>query len=144
MVFLLFSGRSISKGAIMETTLVIIKPDAIERGLIGRIIQRFEDKYLRITGIALLKKDDTWYKKMYGHVPEDVFKNMKEFLSNPLIGLTIVGEGAVEQVKAIVGKDIPYPGTIRGDFGLENMYNCVHCSDSATQAEKEINWFFYE
>jgi nucleoside-diphosphate kinase len=119
---------------------VIIKPDAQERGLIGRIISRIEDKYLRITGAALLQKDDEWYGKMYPHLRlhgDMVYDDNKIFmLSAPLLGLVVVGEDAVYAVREIVA-------VIRHDFAtLPCRYNCIHASTE--NAEQEISLFFGE
>jgi len=138
----------------MERTLVIIKPDAQERGLIGRIISRFEDKYLRIVGMAMLQKDEAWVKEFYPHLLNpvidptgDILKNMIELMTSvPLIGMILAEDKAVQIVRALVGECLYNdPGTIRGDFAtLPVRYNCVHASDSVENAEKEIALFFGE
>ncbi len=131
----------------MEKTLVIIKPDAVERGLIGRIISRLEDKYLRIIGLVLVKKDESWYDLMYPHLKEtpDIYEANKKFmLSSPLIGVALVGNDAVRIVRNLIG-NLECPGTVRGDFGtIPERFNCIHASDSIEQAEKEIQWFFQQ
>lgn len=128
----------------IERTLVIIKPDAQERGLIGRIISRFEDKNYRVIGTLLTYKDSVWYDKMYNHLNGNIYKlNMEFMLAAPLLGLVLSGEDVVFQVRNIVGANSEVPGTIRGDFGsVVKRYNCVHASDSVEQADKEIAWFF--
>ena len=122
-----------------ETTLVIIKPDAQERGLIGRIIGRIEDKYLRIMGAALLSKGEEWYEKMYPHLKSNkqIYENNRYFLlSAPLFGLVVGGEDAVAVVRELVAD-------IRHDFAsLPKRYNCIHASTE--NAEQEIKWFFQE
>jgi nucleoside-diphosphate kinase len=129
-------------GLIMdEHTLVIIKPDAQERGLIGRIISRFEDKYLRVTGALLTYKDEEWYEAMYPHLhnyPDNVFEKNRDFLlTSPLLGLVISGPEAVKVVKRIAT-------SIRDDYAtIPQRYNCIHSSDPG-QAEKEITLFFGE
>lgn len=123
-----------------ERTLVIIKPDAQERGLIGRIISRIEDKYLRITGAALLQKDEEWYEKMYPHLRlcgGMVYDDNKVFmLGAPLFGLVVGGEDAVAVVREIVADIRHYFAT------LPRRYNCIHASTE--NAEQEISLFFGE
>lgn len=129
----------------IEETFVIIKPDSIDRGIIGKIISRFEDKNLKITSIFSRVKDDNWYRSMYPHRAKD--KEMEMFLTDTLlIGIVLVGFDAIRVVRQMVGAtDSSYaqPGTIRGDFGRTDriMYNCVHASDSTENVIGELALF---
>jgi nucleoside-diphosphate kinase len=129
----------------MERTLVIIKPDAVERGLVGRIISRFEDKYFRIVSILMVQKDEKWVREMYPHLSDYILKDMIEFMTAaPIIGLIVVGNNVVSMVRSMVGPTFDaLPGTIRGDFGTYPIrFNCVHASDSIDNAEREIKLFY--
>jgi len=131
----------------MEKTLVIIKPDAINRGLIGRIISRFEDKDFKIKRIESRFKNAAWCKLMYSHLPQNTFLDQCCFMcTNILIGIKLEGPHAVQTVRRMVGctdSTEALSGTIRGDFGtLPIRYNCVHASDSIENAERELELFF--
>jgi len=131
----------------METTLVLIKPDAVERGLIGRIIARFEEKGLRITGMKMLKADKTLLAEHYAHLKEEPFfpKIVEFMMSAPIIALCIEGLEAVNVVRALCGvtkSREAAPGTIRGDLAMSIRSNLVHASDSLETAERELRRFF--
>jgi len=132
----------------MEKTLVIIKPDAIRRGLIGRIISRFEDKDFIIKRIESRTKSITWCKLMYPHLIEmATFNKLSTFMTaNPLIGIELEGYNIVKVIRKMLGCTNSMdadPGTIRGDFGLWPIrYNCVHASDSIENAGRELELFF--
>ncbi len=133
----------------VSKTFVIIKPDAISRGLIGRIISRFEDKQLKIIAIEMKQQDYTWCQLHYQHILGPVYVDLEEFmLSGPLIGIVLQGPNVVDTVRNMVGEtDSLYvvPGTIRGDFGTYPMrYNIVHVSDSYEAVRREIHLFFSE
>lgn len=129
-------------------TFVMIKRDAIVRGLIGRIISRFEDADLDIINIRMCRKNGTWFAKMYGHLEGSVYRDMLEFMTmGPIIGISVSGARTVERVRKIVGVTDSVQsaiGTIRGDFGngVALRYNCVHASDSEENADKEIEFFW--
>jgi len=131
----------------VQQTLVLCKPDAVQRGLIGRIIARFEEKGLKIVGLRMLRVDEelarTHYKE---HAAKDFFPELAAFItSSPIVALAIEGKNAVEVVRKIMGVTNPQnatPGTIRGDFGLNLTMNLVHGSDSLASAEREIELFF--
>ncbi|MEE9548729.1 MAG: nucleoside-diphosphate kinase [Nitrosomonadaceae bacterium] len=134
----------------VSKTFVIIKPDAISRGLIGKIISRFEDKFLEIVAIEMKQKDETWCQLHYGHLTGDIYLSLEEFmLMGPLIGIVLRGPDAIDTVRRMAGPTnslSAIPGTIRGDFGTHPMrYNIVHAAaDSHEAVEREIKLFFGE
>lgn len=131
----------------MSRTLIIIKPDAIKRKLIGKIISRLEDADLKITRMEMKQKNSEWFEEMYPHLEGEVYQKMREFITyTPLIGIVLEGPYAVERIRRMIGNTssvLAAPGTIRGDFGSHPIrYNCVHASDSVDEVEKEIALFF--
>jgi len=132
-----------------QRTLVLCKPDAVQRGLVGRIISRFEDKGLKIAGIKMVRVDDELASKHYAeHVEKPFYGELRGFVtSSPLVAMAIEGDNAVEVVRGLMGVTNPQnaaPGTIRGDFGLNLTKNLVHGSDSLASAEREVQLFFAE
>ncbi|MCU0273544.1 MAG: nucleoside-diphosphate kinase [Acidimicrobiales bacterium] len=132
----------------MDRTLVICKPDAVERGLVGEIIARFERKGLRIVAAELRTLDpDTLARHYEEHVGKGFYADLVAFMSRSP-ALVMVLEGPADTfavVRTMMGATNPAgaaPGTIRGDFGLEMTENLVHGSDSAASAEREIGIFF--
>jgi len=131
----------------MERTLVILKPDAVQRRLIGRILARFEDKGLKLVGMKLVQITAEMAKQMYGeHEGEDFYKPLLEFVTAcPVVAIVWEGLDAVSIVRTLMGPtfgpDAP-AGTIRGDFGGSRRYNLIHGSDSPASAEREIGIFF--
>lgn len=128
-------------------TFVIIKPDSTKRGLIGRIISRFEDADFEIFSMRILQKDKTWFFRMYGHLSGSVYRDMENFmLSQPIVGIILKGRDAVNRARKMIGctdSSETDPGTIRGDFGSHPIrFNCVHASDSKEAVTKEILLFF--
>jgi len=133
----------------IQRTLVLCKPDAVQRGLVGRIIARFEDKGFKIAGMKLIRVDDELASKHYAeHVEKPFYGELRDFVtSSPLVAMAIEGENAVEVVRGLMGVTNPQiaaPGTIRGDFGLNLTKNLVHGSDSLASAEREVRLFFSE
>ena len=133
----------------VNETFVIIKPDAISRGLIGKIISRFENKFLEIVAIEMGQKDETWCQLHYFHILGAIYVALEDFmLSGPLIGIVLKGPHAVRTVQKMIGSTNSLsaePGTIRGDFGSHPIrYNIVHASDSPESVEREIRLFFGE
>lgn len=131
----------------METTLVLIKPDAVRRQLMGQIITHLENKGLLIIGAKLLIMDDHLAGMHYAeHVGKPFFPELVDFItSGPLLALAVYGSRAVMAVRVLVGATDPLqaaPGTIRGDLGLDRTRNLVHASDSSEAAEREIALFF--
>lgn len=131
----------------MERTLILIKPDAIQRGLIGRIISRFEEKGLKIAGIKFLNLSDELLVEHYSHIADKpFFGGTKRFMQQtPVVALCLEGLDVVETVRTLCGVTkarAAAPGTIRGDFGMSIQANLVHASDSLETAEKEVARFF--
>lgn len=131
----------------MERTLVLLKPDAIQRNMVGRIIGRLEDRGLKIAGLKMLHMDDEIANRHYeAHLDKPFYKGLKSFMtSSPLIAIAIEGINAVEAVRVMMGTTDPQqagPGTIRGDFGVDIGRNLVHGSDSISAAERELSIFF--
>jgi len=133
----------------METTLIILKPDAVQRGLVGRIISRFEDKGLQIVGCKLMRISpelaSTHYKD---HQGKPFYDGLVAFMtSSPVVVLAVRGVGAIGISRAMMGATFGSKadaGTIRGDFGVSNSFNLIHGSDSPEAAERELGLFFNE
>ncbi|MDX6326105.1 MAG: nucleoside-diphosphate kinase [Nocardioidaceae bacterium] len=128
-------------------TLVLLKPDAVRRGLVGRILARFEEKGLRVAALEQRTIDAALADRHYAeHVERDFYPPLREFVtSGPLVAMVLEGEEAVEVVRALNGATDgrkAAPGTIRGDFSLSNRENLVHGSDSAESAAREIALWF--
>lgn len=131
----------------MERTLILIKPDAIQRGLIGRIITRFEEKGLKIAGIKFLNLTDELLNEHYSHLADKpFFGGTKRFMQQtPVVALCLEGLDSVETVRTLCGVTkarAAQPGTLRGDFGMSIQANLVHASDSIETAGKEVARFF--
>jgi nucleoside-diphosphate kinase len=130
-----------------QRTLVLCKPDAVQRGLVGRIIARFERKGLKIAGMKMLTVDEGLASRHYAeHLEKAFYPELRDFItSSPVIAMAIEGENAVEVVRDLMGVTNPQdatPGTIRGDFGLNLTRNLVHGSDSLASAKREVGLFF--
>ncbi len=131
----------------MERTLILVKPDAMQRGLAGEVISRLERRGLKIVGMKLLHMDEALAKRHYGiHEGKPFFNDLVEYIiSSPIVAAVFEGTKAVELVRNTVGATNPLEsamGTIRGDFGMEIGRNLVHGSDSPENAQKEIDLFF--
>ncbi len=131
----------------MERTLLLIKPDAVERGLIGNIISRFEDKGLKITGIKMLRVDLALLEEHYSHLKDKpYFPRIVEFMmSAPIVAVCIEGIDSVSIARSMCGvtnSREASPGTIRGDMSMSIRSNLVHASDSIETAEIELKRFF--
>jgi nucleoside-diphosphate kinase len=130
-----------------EQTLVLVKPDGVQRGLVGEIIGRMERKGLRVHGLKMMQADEALARRHYAeHTEKPFFKGLSEFItSGPLVAMVLAGPNAVSNVRAMMGVTDPAksaPGTIRGDFGLTIGMNLVHGSDSPERALQEIEIFF--
>lgn len=130
-----------------ERTFVMIKPDAVKRGLIGEIISRFEKKGFRIIGLKMLKMSDEQAKNLYlPHKDKPFFNSLVEFAtSGPVVVLILEGNNAIDVVRLMIGATDARkaaPGTIRGDYGLDIQENIVHASDSKESFEREYRIFF--
>ena len=131
----------------MERTLILIKPDAMQRGLAGDILARFERRGLRLAALRLLKVDRATAQEHYAeHVGKPFFRGLVRYItSSPIIAAVYEGTNAVAAARQLMGSTRPTeatPGTIRADFGLEVGRNLVHGSDSVTSARREIAIFF--
>jgi len=131
----------------MEQTLIIIKPDGVNRGIIGEVVHRFERKGLKIVGIKMDHLKDEILDIHYGHHKDKPFFTMlKNFMkSAPALLVVLEGNNAVEVVRMMAGATTGYeaaPGTIRGDYSMSHQHNIIHASDSVENAQKEISRFF--
>ena len=131
----------------MERTLILVKPDAIERRLGGAIIERLEKAGLKLVGLRMLKMDNALGERHYAvHAGKAFFKDLIAYItSTPIIAAVFEGEGAVELARKTMGSTDPAkaaPGTIRRDFGQDIQRNSVHGSDSPQTAATEIKTFF--
>ncbi len=131
----------------MERTLVIIKPDGVNRALIGEIIHRIERKGLKIIGMKMEHLEDNKLAKHYEeHKEKDFYESLVEFMKeSPTVLMVVEGYKAIEAVRMLAGETYGLesdPGTIRGDFSMSLQYNVVHASDSQESAKEEINNFF--
>jgi nucleoside-diphosphate kinase len=131
-----------------ERTFVMVKPDGVQRGLIGDIVSRFEDRGLKLVAGKFMKIDDELAREHYAeHVDKPFFGDLAEFItSGPVFAMVWEGQDAVAQVRTMMGETDPAesaPGTIRGDFGLDLGRNVIHGSDTEEgSAEREIGLFF--
>ena len=131
----------------MERTLILIKPDAIGRGIIGKIITRFEEKGLKLAGIKLLKLTDALLNEHYSHLADKpFFGGTKRFMQlTPVIAICLEGLDCVETTRRLCGitkAREAAPGTIRGDWAMSVQANLVHASDSIETAKQEVKRFF--
>ncbi|HIE17173.1 MAG TPA: nucleoside-diphosphate kinase [Dehalococcoidia bacterium] len=131
----------------MERSLVLIKPDAMQRRLAGTIISRLERRGLRLVALKMLHMDKSLAQRHYAvHKGKPFFDDLVEFITSaPIIAAVFEGENAIEAIRQTMGATDPLkatPGSLRGDFGLDIQCNLVHGSDSAESAEKEISLFF--
>jgi nucleoside-diphosphate kinase len=132
-----------------EQTLVLIKPDAFQRCLVGEIISRLERKGLRMQAARLMQMDEEMGSRHYAdHKGKDFFGPTVEFMTSaPVMAMVWQGRMAIEVVRKLAGKTNSAeaePGTIRGDLALSHRYNLIHASDSPESAEREIGLFFPE
>jgi len=131
----------------MQRTLVILKPDAIQRALVGRILARFEAKGLRLVALKMVALPRAAAERLYApHKGKDFYEPLVRFVtSGPSVLVCLEGKGAVAAVRKMLGATFgpdADPGTVRGDFGVSNRFNLAHASDSPETAAKEIALFF--
>ncbi|WP_347347689.1 nucleoside-diphosphate kinase [Nigerium sp.] len=131
----------------VEQTLVLIKPDAVARGLVGAVLSRYEAKRLAIVAMELRTIDGEFADRHYAeHVEQPWYPPLREFVtSGPLVALVLAGSRAIEAVRALNGATDGVkaaPGSLRGDFALSNRENIVHASDSPESAAREIALWF--
>ncbi|MBK8021711.1 MAG: nucleoside-diphosphate kinase [Chloroflexi bacterium] len=131
----------------MERTLIIVKPDAVQRGLSGEIIRRFEQRGLKLVGMKFMQVPRELAQKHYAeHEGKPFYEGLVSYItSSPVVVMVLEGKNCIELARNSIGKTKPVeaaPGTIRGDFGVEVGRNLVHGSDSPTSAEREIALWF--
>lgn len=131
----------------MEKTFIMVKPDGVQRQMIGEILSRFERKGLQLAGAKLMRVTEQMAEKHYAeHQGKPFFGELVEFItSGPVFAMVWEGENVVEVTRRLIGKTNPkeaLPGTIRGDFGMFVGKNIIHGSDSLESAEREIHIFF--
>lgn len=133
----------------MQTTLIILKPDTVQRGLIGQIISRFEDKGLTIAGAKMLlvktKLAEAHYQE---HAGKPFYDGLINFItSSPVLVLALRGDNAIAVCRNMIGStngQAAAPGSIRGDFGMSTGFNLIHGSDSESSAQRELSLWFKE
>ena len=133
----------------MERTFVAVKPDGVKRGLIGRIIQRFEDKSYKIVAMKMMKVTDEIAAKHYEeHFGKPFYPELIHFItSGPIVAMVIEGNNAIKGVRHIVGSTRPDEaddGSIRADFSSYSIMNLIHASDCQESATREMNLYFNE
>ena len=131
----------------MERTLIILKPDAVQRGLCGEIVTRFEKKGLQIVGCKFMKISQRLAETHYEpHKGKPFYPGLVQFMtSSPVIVLALTGKDAIAISRKMMGATFgskAEPGTIRGDFGVSNSFNLIHGSDSPESAQRELGLFF--
>lgn len=132
-----------------QRTLVLCKPDTVQRQLVGMVISRLEEKGLKIIGMKMLRVDEDLARQQYQeHVEKAFFSDLISFITaSPVVAIAVEGNNAVEVVRRLMGATNPQDaavGTIRGDFGLDLTKNMVHGSDSLGSAKRELALFFSE
>ena len=133
----------------LERTLVLVKPDGVQRLLVGRILARYEERGLRLVGLKLMQTSRDLAERHYAvHRERPFFGGLVEFITSaPLVAAVLEGPNAIAIVRAMNGATRPHeaaPGTIRGDFALETAQNLVHASDSPENASSEVALWFTE
>ena len=133
----------------IQKSFVMMKPDAVQRRLMGKIMSRFEEKGLQIVAVKLMQIDEELAKTHYGeHAEKPFFPGLVEYItSSPALAMVIEGEEAITTIRKLVGATNPLEadlGTIRGDYGMDTGRNIIHASDSPASAEREIGLFFDE
>ena len=133
----------------MEKSFVMMKPDAVARRLMGKILNRFEEKGLQLKAIKLMTISEDLAKEHYGeHSEKPFFNDLVEYItSGPVLATVIEGEDAISLIRKMVGATNPQEadlGTIRGDYAVETGRNIIHASDAPESAEREIGLFFNE
>jgi len=131
----------------VERSLIILKPDAVQRGLVSTILGRLEQRGLRFAGLKMMHVTQELARKHYAeHEGKPFFAGLIEYItSGPVVVIVVTGKNVIETVRTMVGATNPVkaaPGTIRGDFGLEIGRNLIHASDSPESGERETSIFF--
>jgi nucleoside-diphosphate kinase len=131
----------------MEQSLILVKPDGVQRGLVSAILGRLEERGLKIVALKMLHMDRGLAERHYGeHVGKFFFEDLVSYItSSPIVALVVEGPDAVKMVRAMVGSTRPAeatPGTIRGDYAVAGLRNLIHASDGVERAKVEISLFF--
>ena len=131
----------------MERTLIILKPDAVQRRLVGEILQRFEDKGFTIAAMKMMRISESLARENYRqHEERDFYEPLVKYMSSgPVVAVLLEGKNAIQIARRMMGDTFgadAAPGTIRGDLALSNRFNLIHGSDSAEAAEREARIFF--
>ena len=131
----------------MEKTVVLLKPDCVQKGLMGEVLKRFEAQGFRVVGCKMMQLDDAILKDHYAHLVElPFFPEILGFMqSSPIMALALEGEGIIQKVRDFIGptdSTKAEKGTVRGDLGEDKMRNVVHASDSNESAQAELSRFF--
>ncbi len=131
----------------IERTLIIFKPDALQRGLVGRILGRFEDKGFKIVGMKFMQVAEKLAQEHYSeHKDKPFYGRLVNFITaSPVIAMCLEAPKCVELARKMLGRTFGFeaePGTVRGDFSLSKSYNLIHASDSLESAKREIALFF--
>jgi nucleoside-diphosphate kinase len=131
----------------LERTLILLKPDALQRRLAGRILSRFEEKGLQLVGLKLMRVTPALAERHYeAHKAKPFYPGLVRFMtSSPIVALVLEGKDVVNIVRKLVGKTFgpeAEPGTIRGDFGSSRSFNLIHASDAPDTAKREVELFF--
>jgi nucleoside-diphosphate kinase len=132
---------------VIQRTLVLVKPDGVQRLLVGRIVGRFEERGLKLVGLKLVAVDRALAERHYAvHREKPFFAGLVDFItSSPLVAMALEGPNAIAVVRSMVGATRPHeaaPGTIRGDFALETAQNLIHASDGPETAAAELALWF--
>jgi nucleoside-diphosphate kinase len=133
----------------VERTFILLKPDAVQRGLIGEIVHRFERKGMKVVGMKMVHLTTDLATRLYApHTGEDFFRPLVEFItSSPCVALALEGESVIRRARALVGATHPdesQTGTIRGDFSAHGRKNLIHASDTPEAADRELRLLFTE
>ncbi|MBP9716687.1 MAG: nucleoside-diphosphate kinase [Candidatus Levybacteria bacterium] len=131
----------------MEQSVVIVKPDGVQRGLIGEVIHRFERKGLKLVGIKMISLQDSLLEEWYvHHKDKPFFPGLRDYMkSYPVVAMLWEGYEAIETIRKMTGvtkSRAAEPGTIRGDFGMSQQYNLIHASENKEAADKEKGLMF--
>jgi nucleoside-diphosphate kinase len=131
----------------MEKTLIILKPDSVQRGLVGKILTRFEEKGLQIVGMKMITISQDLASRHYApHKGKPFYDGLVRFMtSSPVVVLALQGKGAIEISRKMMGATFGFkaePGTIRGDYGVSSSFNLIHGSDSPESAATELALWF--
>lgn len=141
--------RNLGIAMAVETTLILLKPDCVAKGLCGDVLRRFEKAGFKFRGVKMMQLSDELLSEHYAHIAQrPFFPQVRDFMKQtPVIAMALEGENAVQRVRDLLGptdSKKAAPGTIRGDYGEDVTVNVVHASDSPENAQVELRRFFRE